>query len=75
MAEYDLEPGPLEMGWRRLDGTFVGHSEEHLVFETPAAELLRVGDVLYGMVWGARTSLRLALIVVSVRPRRARGRQ
>jgi len=33
----------------------------HILGTTPEG-----GDVLYGMVWGARTSLRLALIVVSV---------
>jgi len=33
----------------------------HVLGTTPEG-----GDVLYGMVWGARTSLRLALIVVSV---------
>jgi D-serine deaminase-like pyridoxal phosphate-dependent protein len=34
-----------------LDATFVGHSEEHLVFESPAAPRLDVGDVVYGIPW------------------------
>jgi D-serine deaminase-like pyridoxal phosphate-dependent protein len=33
------------------DVTFVGHSEEHLVFETPRAFELAVGDVCYGVPW------------------------
>ena len=31
--------------------TFVGHSEEHLVFETPRAFEFAVGDVCYGVPW------------------------
>jgi D-serine deaminase-like pyridoxal phosphate-dependent protein len=31
------------------DATAVGHSEEHLVVETPDANKFRVGDCLYGM--------------------------
>ncbi len=31
------------------DATTVGHSEEHLVVETPHADKLRVGDCLYGI--------------------------
>jgi D-serine deaminase-like pyridoxal phosphate-dependent protein len=30
---------------------FVGHSEEHLVLETPLAASLQVGDILYGIPW------------------------
>jgi D-threonine aldolase len=33
------------------DLDFVGHSEEHLVFETPRAGSLAVGDVCYGLPW------------------------
>jgi len=33
------------------DVTFVGHSEEHLVFETPRALELAVGNVCYGVPW------------------------
>jgi D-serine deaminase-like pyridoxal phosphate-dependent protein len=31
--------------------TYIGHSEEHLVFETPQASELAVGDVCYGLPW------------------------
>ena len=34
-----------------LQATFIGHSEEHLVFETPEAASLHVGDALYGIPW------------------------
>ena len=34
-----------------LEATFVGHSEEHLVVETPEAHLFKVGDCLYGVPW------------------------
>ena len=33
------------------DATFVGHSEEHLVFETARATELAVGDVCYALPW------------------------
>jgi D-serine deaminase-like pyridoxal phosphate-dependent protein len=39
------------LGLPLLEATFVGHSEEHLVLETPDASRLRVGDALYGMPW------------------------
>ena len=34
-----------------LPATFIGHSEEHLVLETPEAASLHVGDALYGIPW------------------------
>jgi D-serine deaminase-like pyridoxal phosphate-dependent protein len=34
-----------------LDATFLGHSEEHLVFESPAAAAMNVGDAVYGIPW------------------------
>ena len=34
-----------------LPATFVGHSEEHLVVETPEAHLFKVGDCVYGVPW------------------------
>jgi D-serine deaminase-like pyridoxal phosphate-dependent protein len=34
-----------------LQATFIGHSEEHLVLETPEAASLQVGDALYGIPW------------------------
>ena len=36
---------------RPLAATFIGHSEEHLVLETPKAATFAVGDVLYGIPW------------------------
>lgn len=71
VSGYHLEPAPLEMGWARLDATFVGHSEEHLVLETPAAESLRVGDVLYGIPWHVCPTVALHGIAVVVRDGRA----
>jgi D-serine deaminase-like pyridoxal phosphate-dependent protein len=34
-----------------LPATFIGHSEEHLVLETPEADSYRIGDCLYGVPW------------------------
>jgi D-serine deaminase-like pyridoxal phosphate-dependent protein len=34
-----------------LEAAFVGHSEEHLVIDTPEAHLFKVGDCLYGVPW------------------------
>jgi D-serine deaminase-like pyridoxal phosphate-dependent protein len=34
-----------------LEARFIGHSEEHLVIETPVADRLRVGDHLYAVPW------------------------
>ncbi|MGI8905481.1 MAG: D-TA family PLP-dependent enzyme [Candidatus Sumerlaeaceae bacterium] len=33
------------------DARFVGHSEEHMVLETPRAGEFRVGDAFYGIPW------------------------
>jgi D-threonine aldolase len=44
-----LAPGPRTADL--LPATFIGHSEEHLVLETPEAAALHVGDVLYGIPW------------------------
>lgn len=33
------------------DAVFAGHSEEHLVIETPSASRFAVGDLLYGLPW------------------------
>lgn len=33
------------------DGQIVGHNEEHLVVETPAADRFAPGDVAYGLPW------------------------
>lgn len=40
-------PGSEEV----LECRFAGHSEEHLVIETPHARALAVGDCLYGIPW------------------------
>ncbi|HEX7086849.1 MAG TPA: D-TA family PLP-dependent enzyme [Vicinamibacterales bacterium] len=47
------EPAPRAPGLDLpcLDARFVGHSEEHLVIETPIADRLRVGDHLYAVPW------------------------
>ena len=42
--------GPQTSG-AELQATFIGHSEEHLVLETPEAASLHAGDVLYGIPW------------------------
>ena len=54
-----------------LEATFVGHSEEHLVFETPDAASLDVGDVLYGIPWHVCPTVALhgQAVVVRDRPR------
>ena len=51
--------------------TFIGHSEEHLVFETPDAASLHVGDVLYGMPWHVCPTVALHGQAVVVRDGRA----
>jgi D-threonine aldolase len=47
----ETPPQATVLGAPILDATFVGHSEEHLVFESAAAPSLRVGDALYGIPW------------------------
>lgn len=54
-----------------LEAAFVGHSEEHLVLETPDAARLRVGDVLYGMPWHVCPTVALHSEAVIVRDGRA----
>ena len=64
------DPGPwtLDPG---LPATFIGHSEEHLVFETPDAASLHVGDVLYGIPWHVCPTVALHGQAVIVRNGRA----
>jgi len=50
-----------------LETTFVGHSEEHLVFESPDAESLAVGDALYGIPWHVCPTVALHSEAVVVR--------
>jgi D-serine deaminase-like pyridoxal phosphate-dependent protein len=61
----------LFSGDAEVPGTFVGHSEEHLVMETPAAESLRVGDALYGVPWHVCPTVALHGTAVVVRDGRA----
>ena len=56
-----------------LDATFVGHSEEHLVFESAAAASLNVGDVLYGIPWHVCPTVALHSEAVVVRDHHAVG--
>jgi D-serine deaminase-like pyridoxal phosphate-dependent protein len=56
------------------DGTAVGHSEEHLVIETPDAESLAVGDVIYGIPWHICPTVALHSEVIVVRNARAEER-
>lgn len=57
-----------------LPATFVGHSEEHLVLETPEAASLRVGDVLYGIPWHVCPTVALHGQAVVVRDHQAMER-
>jgi D-serine deaminase-like pyridoxal phosphate-dependent protein len=50
---------------------FIGHSEEHLVLETPDAASVRVGDVFYGMPWHVCPTVALHGQAVVVRGGRA----
>jgi D-serine deaminase-like pyridoxal phosphate-dependent protein len=54
--------------------TFIGHSEEHLVLETPEAASVRVGDVFYGMPWHVCPTVALHGQAVVVRDGRAADR-
>ena len=54
-----------------LDATFVGHSEEHLVFESAAAPSMNVGDVLYGIPWHVCPTVALHSEAVVVRDHHA----
>ena len=64
-----LDPGPWTPAF--LAATFIGHSEEHLVFETPDAASLHVGDVLYGIPWHVCPTVALHGQAVIVRNGRA----
>jgi D-serine deaminase-like pyridoxal phosphate-dependent protein len=57
-----------------LDATFVGHSDEHLVLETPRASSLSVGDVVYGIPWHICPTVALHAEAVVVRDGRAEAR-
>ncbi len=57
-----------------LSATFVGHSEEHLVIETPLCDRLRVGDHLYAVPWHVCPTVALHGVAVVVREGRAADR-
>lgn len=61
------------IGLRTADSglRFIGHSEEHLVLETPEAASLHVGDVLYGIPWHVCPTVALHGQAVVVRNGRA----
>ena len=54
-----------------LPATFIGHSEEHLVLETPEAASLHVGDVFYGIPWHVCPTVALHGQAVVIRNHRA----
>lgn len=54
-----------------LSATFVSHSEEHLVIETPLADRLRVGDHLYAVPWHVCPTVALHGLAHVVREGRA----
>jgi 3-hydroxy-D-aspartate aldolase len=60
-------PQTTVLGAPILNATFVGHSEEHLVFESPAAASLDVGDALYGIPWHVCPTVALHSEAVVVR--------
>lgn len=72
------DPGPRAAGLAgavpALPATFVGHSEEHLVLETPEAGSLRVGDVLYGIPWHVCPTVALHGQAVVIRDHQAMER-
>jgi len=55
------------------DATPVGQSEEHLMIETPHAEEIAVGQVVYGVPWHVCPTVALHEDVVLVRNGRATG--
>lgn len=67
----EASPRDTVLGAPILDATFVGHSEEHLVFESAAAPSLNVGDVLYGIPWHVCPTVALHSEAVVVRDHRA----
>jgi D-serine deaminase-like pyridoxal phosphate-dependent protein len=70
-SRHRLEPAPRSFGAPVLDARFIGHSEEHLVLESPDAEHLAVGDVLYGIPWHVCPTVALHGTAIVVRNGRA----
>ena len=73
-ADSALGAVAAALGVPLLDATFVGHSEEHLVLETPGAAGLAVGDVLYGIPWHVCPTVALHAEAVIVRDQTASDR-
>ena len=67
----ETSPRTIVLGAPILEATFVGHSEEHLVFESAAAPSLNVGDALYGIPWHVCPTVALHSEAVVVRGQRA----
>ena len=66
-----LGPQASGLGPHALEATFIGHSEEHLVLETPEAASLHVGDVFYGIPWHVCPTVALHGQAVVIRNGRA----
>jgi D-serine deaminase-like pyridoxal phosphate-dependent protein len=66
-------PHPRVVLFGLEDATAVGHSEEHLVLETPRAADFPVGSVLYGVPWHVCPTVALHDQAVVVRDGRADG--
>jgi D-threonine aldolase len=67
-------PTSTLLGAPVLECTFVGHSEEHLVFESPHAGSLQIGDALYGIPWHVCPTVSLHSEAVIVRNHSAEER-
>ena len=70
-ASVAAVPQAIVLGAPILDASFVGHSEEHLVFESDAASSLNVGDALYGIPWHVCPTVALHSEAVVVRNQHA----
>ena len=70
-SRHQLRPEPESSAPLVLEARFIGHSEEHLVLETPGAEHLAVGDVFYGIPWHVCPTVALHGTAVVVRDGRA----
>jgi D-threonine aldolase len=67
-------PHPRVILFGLEDAMAVGHSEEHLVLETPRAADFPVGSVLYGVPWHVCPTVALHDEAVVIRNRRIAGR-
>jgi len=67
-------PQPRVLFLNLPEATPVMHSEEHLVVETPQANEVAVGDVLYALPWHVCPTVALHEEVFAVENGHARGR-